>query len=61
MESRQKLYSRWKSVPSNRLLNTLSYWWYAVYRKSKYIGMYNASVHNKLFKFFPVIGAVISV
>lgn len=37
MESRQKLHSRWKSVPSNRLLNTLSYCWYGVYRESKYI------------------------
>ena len=46
MEGRQKLYCWWYSVPSNRLLYTLSYWWYTVYRKSKYIGMYKIHVHR---------------
>lgn len=54
LESRQKLYCWWNSVPSNRLLYTLSYWWYTVYRKSKYIGTYKINVHTiLLFTLFP--------
>lgn len=48
LESRQKLYCWWDSVPSNRLLYTLSYWWCTVYRKSKYIGMYKINAQTIL-------------